>query len=657
MRVYMNRDSAVWESWKRALVTLPDTTFFAWMRHYLGPLQTPFNKQNLIQDLIQRVSSPEAARVRRFLLTESDLDILAALKHLGPTSAPDLANWLDLSEAVLRLRLLNLEERLWLFHQTTPQVLYQVSPFTLESEVQDLLTEARFYAGLPAQPPAEVIPLATEAHFLALYAALDEFPQELTQGQTWKKKPRAELLAKFEGLTQEEGVDKLIRACENLGLVTWEGSVLRLVDSYWEDLGRLTATDRTALLATAFGPWKGPFLNDSARGFWEFASKLRPSTAYSWRTLRRFSGQIFAWRTPEDREALLKAWTTIGLFLPGPEKDTWVFRTPQVTPGLTILEANFEWRLAPGSAWSEAWCAVRASRLLRGDRLSHFELTKTRVQHASARGLTASTLQKALSALIGHALPQNISVTLQEWEAQTRQVQLWSGLVLRVDPAKAPLLQHSEQFPQAVLETLAPGVFLIDPEGLDQVSRDLQQLGLPPLPPAQTAKRPQDGSPWSFSRWSAPLPVTGEAPPPTWVPPVDTLPAQELTERWQKQIEASALHEEEKEELLGRLRRRLMIEERQLAYPVTHREKLEARGLDFLGKLRLLEQVLANPFDLVELETRQVEPAGALTLRPLKLDRQANEVLLKAQDPDSGKVYLLPISRLTRVRRLRGSLS
>ncbi|NNM53927.1 MAG: hypothetical protein HKM05_04305 [Spirochaetales bacterium] len=653
----MNRDSAVWESWKRALVTLPDTTFFAWMRHYLGPLQTPFNKQNLIQDLIQRVSSPDATRVRRLLLTDSDLDILAALKHLGPSSAPDLANWLDLSEAVLRLRLLNLEERLWLFHQTAPQVLYQVSPFTLEDEMAELLTETRFYAGLPAQPAGDVIPLATESHFLALYAALDEFPQELTQGQTWKKKPRAELLAKFAGLTPEDGLDKLLRACENLGLVTWDGPLLRLVDSYWEDLGRLSATDRTALLATAFGPWKGQFLNEAAKAFWEFASKLRPSTAYSWRTLRRFSGQIFAWRTPEDREALLKAWTTIGLFLPGPENDTWVFHPPLVTPGPTILEANFEWRLAPGSPWYEAWSAVRASRLLRCDRLSHFELTKPRVQHAIARGLTAIALQKSLSTLIGHDLPQNIAITIQEWEAQTRQVQLWSGLILRVDPAKAPLLQHAEQFAQAVLETLAPGVFLIDPDSLELVSRDLQQLGLPALPPPQTAKRPLDGSPWSFSRWSAPLPVVGEAPPPTWVPPVDPLPAQKLTEHWQKQIEDSPLQEEEKEELLGRLRRRLMIEERQLSFPVTHKEKLEARGLDFLGKMRLLEQVLANPFDLIDVETRQAEPADTLTLRPLKLDRQANEVLLKAQDPDSGKVYLLPISRLTRVRRLRGSLS
>ena len=653
----MNRDSAVWDIWKRALVTLPDTTFFAWLRHYLGPLQTPFNKQNLIQELIQRVSSPEASRVRRLLLTDADLDILAALKHLGPTSAPALAAWLDLSETVLQLRLLNLEERLWLFHQTAPQVLYQVSPFTLDPELEPLLSEARFYAGLASAAPAEGVFIASETSFLALYAALDEFPQELTQGQTWKKKPRAELTAKFQGLLTEEGLNQLLTACENLGLVTWDETHLRLVDSYWEDLGRLTVTDRTALLCTAFGPWKGALLNEAARSFWEFAGKLRPFTAYSWRTLRRFSGQISAWRTPEDREALLKAWISIGLFTPGPEPETWVFRPPEVSVQTSILEANFEWRLAPGSPWSSAWLAVRASRLLRNDRFSHFELTKSRVQQASARGLTASDLQKALSSLIGHALPQNISVTLQEWEAQTRQVQLWSGLVLRVDPAKAHLLQHAEQFPQAVLETLAPGVYLLDPDHLDRVSQDLQQLGLPALPPAKSAKRPNDGSPWSFSRWSATVPPVSEAPPPTWIPPVDPTPAQELTRLWQQKLEASALHEEEKEELVGRLKRRLMIEERQLTYPVTHKEKLEARGLDFLGKLRLLEQVLANPFDLVEVETRQTEAGGTLTLRPLKLERQANEVLLKAQDPEQGKVYLLPVSRLSRVRRLRGSLS
>ena len=39
------------ELWRECLTTLPDAIFFELMRLYLGEIKTPYNKQNLIQQL------------------------------------------------------------------------------------------------------------------------------------------------------------------------------------------------------------------------------------------------------------------------------------------------------------------------------------------------------------------------------------------------------------------------------------------------------------------------------------------------------------------------------------------------------------------------------------------------------------------------------
>jgi hypothetical protein len=657
----MNTTGPAWDEWKKALVTLPDSAFFALVRHYLGPIQTPFNKQILVGDLVDRLSSGESAANRRLLLTEAEADVLAALLYLGPSAPEELAEFLGEPLTTLALRLVNLEERLWTFRRTeTGRVVYVASPLTNDEVVSVRLAPGRFFSGYP-HSVEDGPPLFDEALFLALYAALADSPLEKNQNGEWKKRPRRDFVDRFKDLPGgEEALDFVLSAAEKLGLVVWENQHTRLAESYWEDLGSLTEDDRRALLACSFGPWKLGQLNAAAKGFWEFCGLVQPNTAYSWTVLRRLASRVPVWKSPNDRETLLKAWVRTGYLVPGTVPETWAFRAraPERS-GAIILEANFEWRLSKGGSWSQTLAAVRASRLLRWDRHPHFELTKAAFSRGVLLGLSASILGQILSELTLRNLPQNVKVSFSEWEREARSVRLWRGLVLQVDPAKVPLLEHAPAFQAAVLETLAPGIYLLDPEAVEDVARDLSKLGFPSFPAVQEAQKSDvDGHPWSFAHWTAgPPPVVAPTEFATFSPALPNAEGEKLLETWQKKIETSARKEEEKEELLGRLRRRLFVEEAQLDFPVTRGERLEAKGLDYIGKLRLIEQALASAYDTLEIVARDSEGQPvSITVRPIKLEKQGTEMSLRAENIQNGTPFQGLVSRMALVRRIRGSL-
>ena len=102
--------------WEAALSSLPDSAFFEVMRHYLGPLSTPFHRPDLIERLSAFMERPETAeRAASYLDAEDALLLSCVLIHDSPDEAelgrilPDVPGWRPLA---LRERLFNLEERL-----------------------------------------------------------------------------------------------------------------------------------------------------------------------------------------------------------------------------------------------------------------------------------------------------------------------------------------------------------------------------------------------------------------------------------------------------------------------------------------------------------------------------------------------------------------
>jgi hypothetical protein len=122
-------------------------------------------------------------------------------------------------------------------------------------------------------------------------------------------------------------------------------------------------------------------------------------------------------------------------------------------------------------------------------------------------------------------------------------------------------------------------------------------------------------------------------------------------------LAASPRREEERRELADRIERRLVITERQIAQSDPHPERLEAGGLDYLGKVRVVERALRASGDRLEVLYRLpgAEPVRAL-LRPVRLDKNEKGLVLEAEDLGTGGPARVPLGAVSTVKRLRASL-
>ena len=120
---------------------------------------------------------------------------------------------------------------------------------------------------------------------------------------------------------------------------------------------------------------------------------------------------------------------------------------------------------------------------------------------------------------------------------------------------------------------------------------------------------------------------------------------------------ALAMDVEKAKELADRIERRIILTERQLALADARPERNEAVGLDYMGKVRIVERALRSPGDRLEILFRLpgAEPVRAL-LRPVRLEKTEKGLVLEAEDLALGGPVRVPLGAASSVRRLRASL-
>lgn len=648
------------EAWKKFLLTLPDAAFFALARHYLGELQTPFTKHRIIVDLERKLASPEWTAARRELVSDDDLDALAAIQVLEAPAPEEAAAFLGWETERFRGKALNLQERLLAFpNPDGKRGELIVSPLVLDDPLLlPQIDAGRLYPWLPATEQAALPPRLHEGTLLALLSFLLKTPLERTASGAWKKKPHAEFIERFAALGDVDGrprAELLLTVAEAIGLVSWNDGATAIVWSYLEDFASLPREGRLALLWLAPAYAHQTELFEAARHFAELRALFEGGRAFALTTLVRLSASILALGPARRRETLFQAWIDWGLLVAGPS-GTWM-AAPSVVrdePGQAWLQSNYELRLPPDQDLGTAWQGALACRLVRWDTPLLFELDKTAVKRLLAHGVSIDAIAGSLQTFSKGQLSSNLDFALKDWESEHRSLRLWRGTVLTVDEDRRHLIEHTEHFTKAVLNTLAPGVWLVRDDLLDAWSRELEQKGLPPLPEVTVDK--DWGRPWSFSQWKLETaPVSNRSWPAPVAPRVTSRP--ELIDALLKRLEELDFAPDEREEWRARILRRTVLTADQLTHPLSRGERFEAKGLDYGGKLRLAELAVASPADLLEVSYRGTDGQPAVKLiRPVRLEKQDGEALLHAEELESHRPFQAWISRLSQVRKIKGSL-
>ena len=144
------------EAWRSRLLRLSDSAFLDLMRNYLGKVETPYNKHDLINRLTRYLKGEDVQEAILGAIDEEDARAITAVALLSRPTLADLSDLFPESVSFLSLheQLRNLEDRLLLFRDLDTEVLY-LNPILeprLTEEILDptLLIEVR---KAPATPP------------------------------------------------------------------------------------------------------------------------------------------------------------------------------------------------------------------------------------------------------------------------------------------------------------------------------------------------------------------------------------------------------------------------------------------------------------------------------------------------------------------------
>lgn len=217
--------------WRECLTTLPDSIFFELMRMYLGEIKTPYNKQQLIQQLGAFLHKEQVQKAILMLLSPLECQILTAVALLNHPNLEQLAALFSdtLTHSQLNAHLMNLEERLVIYRDTSQRLLRQQPPFLLNPILEHLLQQRIHPANLlplpkdfQNQPHSEHLPQLSPSLLAAFYSFVQEVPDLCRQDGSLKKRAVQKLEQVFPFPFMEDTIQffqTLVTSLRNLSLL------------------------------------------------------------------------------------------------------------------------------------------------------------------------------------------------------------------------------------------------------------------------------------------------------------------------------------------------------------------------------------------------------------------------------------------------------
>ena len=672
------------EGWKRALVTLPGDRFLVLIRNYLGEIRTPYNKQDLIRQLAAFLADHSVQERIVALVDSREALVLTALMLLGPVSLESLSLVFAGRIGLLALgeMLANLEERLLVYRERIEVPLVDVNPILeplLRSRVFD---SGALFSWKPSTVAGSRPPLwVSDAALLAVVSLLcaGGIPQK--KGGGLRKRDLATLATIFPSgpgdSSQGQGIERALAALlpllEAQDLVADDG---RPRVAAWRSLAARSAPQRAAaLLAPLLGPGVRPDLAAHVVGGCLAAlaaqgdEEARAFDAASVQSLCALLALRGAPGAPEAAGAaaqLVSGLRSLNVLV---ESGEGLALHPdagrRVQGSRAVVQPNFDVTFPGGASLEDALDVALAGEARRVETAVVFELTRGSFQRYLDLGGSADRLLEVLEALTGQAgpdrapvpLPQNVIFSLRTWEREYRRLALYEGVVLIADEEHQYLLDNSPLLRQYVRRKIAPGVYLLAAADRDAWMAALRRSGVEHVPEivairAESGqKEPAAELPFEGPLLGADMKVDIAAPrPPREAAEASAGSRAALLD----QLADMGLADDDASEIRVRIERGLILVASQLRPLAT--EKGEARGLDYLGKVRLIERAIERGA-LVELLERG--PSGVprrILARPQRLEKSASGLILAAEALPDGEALAISVSRLSRVRLVMRSL-
>ncbi len=681
-----NNNLEALEPWKESLFRLPESTFLNIVRLYVGVIKTPYNKERLVTELISFLYKDEHKDIILSLLSEKDILFLSAVHYLEKITTDTLLTFFsgEYTTFFLYDYIANLEERLLIYRHFDDRTKKEY--LTLNPLLQQPLQE---YLSLSALIPVSrqeggstknTKKMLSASLFSSWYAFTSEYPDACRADGSFKKKVHPILEKSFYGVPIDF-LETLNTSFVNLGLFYHDGAALFPSEKKWEAFCQLSqAVQNLYICIASFRRFPREALAKYAAFFNTFLENI-PKEGVSKEILLRL---IFLLKNTQvdTRTEQKKGYFTSMLqraqgasneegFSDGLIVEKMIFfglleavgndaqnkkiyvaaigctdkdSTGEEKPFISI-NAGFSITFLKAVSLEMMLPLVRSMNIVSYDTVCRFEITRVSCMRSFDKGETNESLLSRLEKASGKPLSQNLIFSINEWYETYNSASLYHGYILKVSPEKIVHIENSAILASRIRKILAPGIYLLDFETKEELLSAVEKSALDFIGNVKQGEKEEVVIPFINAQKKAALsfdftPKKAE---------IDKVGLGHI-KKMKEELEKQDLPKEQKEGLLERIQRKLIISPKQLIGETVRHEKTEASGIDFMGKIQVVEQAISSS-NMIEITSAN----NVYTGRPLKVEKRDGDASITLVQEDTTTVTLL-IGQARNVKRFRQPL-
>jgi hypothetical protein len=685
--------------WKSSIMTLPDNAFFELLRTVFGKIKTPYNKQALMGDLEKFLLRDDIKNNIEHYIDTHDAIVIAAVAALKEPRQSDLEAFFDgaMDCSELYDLVINLEERFILYRffekenekghgsggrlALNPVLGSILSPF---AEDRSLLFPSihvlKDTASQESAPSLDECFFADDRIFAALLSFVSQNKVFFRAGGEVRQKVCNAAKTLFPGLSKAGlPLETIMGALQVLGLFFADDETLLPDYQRFSVFAGLRRQERLAYCAAGILCYD-EFKEDTSSGTfspWLFRAKvhnyadiinglynsLDPRRLYPRATMRRLAFM-------QDKGGrVVDVMERIGLVVPVEtywRKAAFVENASSKEDAAIAMDTPFTMLVYPEIAYNDVVGLAGFSDVIEAGLTVRFELSRDSVVRAFNRNFSAALIIELLQRLSHNRISESLVFSLHDWEKRHKEVTLSRGLILTLAPEQRHLAE-TKSLAKLIIHTLAPGIYLLPESAEEKAAQLLNKAGVTII-----ARKGENGAVDNsggeeygggpLRNFFQPLLDSSDSrasdiDPPTAIPHDEENDSTSsiLIDGFRSILEQMRLGEEDRNELAARIDRRMVLCESQLKDAVVRYEKLEARGLDYVGKAMIAKQAIAMqaPVEAVWPGREKQERAFGI---PKALEKADGESVLVIDTVNERGTVRLPLGKISLLRRKKKSI-
>ena len=700
--------------WRESLTLLPEERFFEIMRVYVGAIQTPYNKPNLIEKLSSIFRKAENQKRIISFLSDFDLRMLSVISIISDANQEKITEFFskDYSISDIYAELLSLNERLLIFSYKNPENMKPVIA------INPLLDEALSpYLGLhQLLPQALCVQRNFEQTFCLSPLFIASFisyiqanPEMCKNNLSIKKKDLERLEVIFPG--KQSVLTLLLNSFLNLGIVKFGEKALFVDENRLFKFAKLSEISQYIYLATASAVHLGreglrlqaqllidtassipnegftlnsivntAFLLSNRKGF---ESKMSGGSSFS-RILEARRSVEFAEEDSEPDKAgglqnfsgriienVINSAVEFGIFaLYGQtangeniynRSDLFINGKSEVSgskKGLLNINAGTSITLMPGFSLCDLIPLIRFMDVVKNSTVSEFEISRKSVSRAFDKNITPEEIFAVLGEYNAFEIPQNLRMNIDEWHKSYSSAMLYKGYVLKVDEKTSRIIENNPNVSPYIQLKLAEGIYLLNLPVDSDISSFIESSGLEFMGNVRESESNSE---------SMDFPLLHEG---------HSIISMEVNQEIQdklselvnegnqtkaqffKTLRSLNLKKQHEDALALRISKGVILSEDQLKADTVRLEILEADGMNYAGKVRLVENAIqaGDSLELVMPADRDGNVMKSFIGKPLSVTKHPEDCLLKFQLEPDGEIRFFSISMANRIKLIKTSV-